>query len=73
MSVGDASNLSRSVGILTKLAGFDQPGGISKPVGILPIFQVFQILSRYGKTAQIGGSTTSAIMHLGPLARTGMM
>jgi hypothetical protein len=47
MSVGDASNLSGSVGILTKLAG------ISKPVGILSIHQVFQILSRYGKTAQI--------------------
>jgi sugar phosphate permease len=27
--------------------------GISKPIGILSISQVFQILSRYGKTAQI--------------------
>jgi hypothetical protein len=53
MSVGDASNLSGSVGILTKLAGFGQPGRISRPVGILSISQVFQILSRYGKTAQI--------------------
>jgi hypothetical protein len=53
MSLGDASNLSGSVGILTKLAGFDQPGEISKPVGIPSIPQVFQILLRYGKTAQI--------------------